>query len=110
MTDIPEDVMKLAREAAAAFTWSSTTEEETAAIARAIMQDRASRIRSCLLDKPEAVEGEAVTDAMVNAAMKARYGEDVYDDWRDDDIAIMESDTKFILSAALRPRDGEKPE
>lgn len=41
--EYPEDVMKLAREAAEAFTWSSTTEEEAVAIARAIMQDRSAR-------------------------------------------------------------------
>lgn len=58
MTDIPEDVMKLARTAAETFTWSSTTTDEATVIARAIMQDRASR----LLDKPEAVEGDAADE------------------------------------------------
>lgn len=42
-SEYPEDVMKLARETAEAFTWSSTTEEEAVAIARAIMQDRSAR-------------------------------------------------------------------
>lgn len=46
MSDFPEDVMKLARETAEAFTWSSTTTDEATAIARAIMQDRDSRAPS----------------------------------------------------------------
>ncbi|MDX1222742.1 hypothetical protein GOL85_13515 [Sinorhizobium medicae] len=65
--DYPEDVMTLAEEALDNLLCNCTKScggydglraASISDIARAIMQDRASRIRSCLLDKPEAVEGE----------------------------------------------------
>lgn len=60
MTDYPEDVMKLAEEAldnllcnctASCGGYDGLRAASISDIARAIMQDRASRIRSCLLDK-----------------------------------------------------------
>lgn len=61
MTDIPEDVMRLAAETCAEHEYSAKNADATwssvcLAIAEGIMADRASRIRSCLLDKPEAGE------------------------------------------------------
>lgn len=65
MTDIPEDVMRLAAETCAEHEYSAKNADATwssvcLAIAEGIMADRASRIRSCLLDKPEAGEAPAI--------------------------------------------------
>lgn len=53
--EFPEDVMSLARTTAETFTWSSTTTDDGGRH-RARHHGR-PRIRSCLIDKPEAVEG-----------------------------------------------------
>lgn len=61
MTDIPEDVMEAAYAVADRINYVVTSPEDVRRdIAEAIMADRASRIRSCLLDKPEAVEAVVV--------------------------------------------------
>lgn len=42
-----------------------------------------------------------ISRKMIEAGMKARYGDDVYDDWRDDDIERMENIIREILEASL---------
>ncbi|UYE95825.1 hypothetical protein KNLIENLN_00012 [Sinorhizobium phage NV1.1.1] len=72
-SDLPEDVMRLAAETCVEHEYSAKNADATwssvcLAIAEGIMADRAARILSCLIDKPEAGEGTSPQSKLRGAA------------------------------------------
>lgn len=94
MTEFPEDVWAAALEAAADVFLKPSAEPYAVIFARAIMQDRASRIRSCLLDAAPADErqqafregfkagsrgGQSIDDAWANSIAKVSRSRPIAD-------------------------------